>query len=1069
MNEPVLLQRLAATAGREPGRAAFVFIEDDGSERVLTFGQLHEDSLRLAGCLRAAAPHAARALLMHRPGPEFLVALCACLMSGITAVPTFPPSARLGARTADRFERLVADADPQLVLLERAGVARAWQAVGAGRAGQLQWLATDDTGDLAGGPAVPDAQAPAIIQYTSGSTAAPRGVMLSHDNLVANLESTATRFCVGAGSRIVSWLPPYHDMGLIGGLLPVLAYGCQVVAMAPSTFIRSPERWLEAIDRHRGTHSGGPGFAYGLCRERIAPDVLARLDLSSWQVAFCGAEAIRAGVLRAFADFAAPAGFRAASLMPCYGLAEATLMVTARAAGAGLATHARDENGQSIERTLCGAPAQDVALAIVDRHGARLADGMVGEIWVAGAQVSAGYWRHDALNAQVFGQHLDGRGGWMRTGDLGYLAAGELVVTGRVKDLIIRRGHNYYPADLEEAVALAHPAIDPGAVAAFSADGPDGEQVVVACEIRRERRRGADGDQVARAAQGALADALGIRADALVLLRPGGLPRTTSGKVSRSAARAAWAEGSLPVLEERAPQPDQRPPAAAAPLYACVARIAGRPAEQLGPGWTLGELGIDSLRTVELTLALEHELGLVAPPDSLRPGLALGELQALLAPPAPAAQGAPLPSEWPASAFQQAFLSGAGDAANGFMVTVILRVPAALDVGALEGALDWLGQRHPALGLRFVAGQAGWTAQRRAGAAIGLSRLTVAGVRDSGRRWRELLDQQVRAAIDVRAGALAHAVWFDRGVLENGVLALALHHLVVDAVSVSVIVAGLQQAYERLAQGQPLPQPQPDGYPAWVLAMHARAADPAWRAAELPRWADAVPARPAADDERFERSAVFTLDAAASGRFLTRFADSAARHDALLAAWTHAWAALSGERQVTVMLEHHGRGRCGGAPLDAVGWMVNFYPITLAPDADIAAHAEHTARSHAALAAHAAGYGLLRFGPAAAGAAQAGAAPRLGFAYRAEVDQGFRAGSRFAVLSVDHQGPGWLRARAAHGLLPDVELLASLVAGKLVWFLGYRPGAIAAQQVRALGDGVGDALARLLDAVYPNP
>jgi nonribosomal peptide synthetase protein BlmVI len=645
----------------------------------------------------------------------------------------------------------------------------------------------------------------------------------------------------------------------------------------------------------------------------------------------------------------------------------------------------------------------------------------------------------------------------MRTGDLGYLHEGELVVTGRLKDMVILRGRNYYPADLEEAAALSHPAIDPAGVAAFGVDGADGERLVLACEIRRDSRRGLDPVQAARAVQGALAAALEVRADHMTLVRPGGLPRTTSGKVSRSAARAAWLAGALPLVAQ-GPAPPRS--AASLPLLECVARMAGRPVEQLGIDWTLGELGIDSLRRVELALTLEHELGLAVPLESLAPELRLDELLRILTPlgqEAPATREGETRSVFPPSPNQAAYLALAGDLANEFFEIVYLRVPPALDADALERALAWIAQRHPALRLRFASAAGEWRAMLRTdGPAIGLSRLTVAGVTESGRRWRELLLERVRAAVDVEHGALAHAVWFDRGLLEHGVLALALHHLVVDAVSVSIIVTTLQQAYQRLCRGHELAAAREDGYLDWLLDQPRRAMDPALAASQRD-WLGHETARrqqPAAGVE-LDAAARFSLSAFDNDRFLARFADSRARHDALLAALTQAWAEASGEACVHVLLEHHGRGGAGEAPPDAVGWMVNFYSLALTVAPDSEKHYERTRAAHTAVPVQGAGF--------EAGAQMASLPPaKLGFVYRGAVDEGFRRDSVFGLLSVDQIYAGWRRVRERAGLSPQVEVLGALAENRLVCTVTTR--LLPAGRAASLAAAMELCLVRLLDA-----
>ncbi|WBS03684.1 AMP-binding protein [Pseudoduganella sp. SL102] len=1076
----VLVDQLRLHAARHPGRVALTFLED-GDTRTLTFGALLQDAERIAARLLADLPFARRALLLHRPGPAFLAALCGCWIAGVTPVPTYPPGYRPGSRAADRFARLAADADPQAVLIDSAGLARAWQA-GAGALPGVGWLATDADGPVLGaGPAAGGAQAAgaddalALIQYTSGSTGTPRGVRLSHANLAANLATIAQRFRSTPDQVIVSWLPPYHDMGLVGGLLPVLAFGNPLVQMAPASFVAQPLRWLRAIAAqgganegaeegarggvHPGVISGGPNFAFELCVRKLAAADVEGLDLSGWRVAFCGAETVRPETLRRFAALLAPTGFDPEALLPCYGLAEATLLASGRF---GLRTHLVD----GVERTLCGPPADGVALAIVDGAGRPLADGTPGEIWIAGAGVSAGYWRKDAVDAAQFGQRLevDPRH-WLRSGDLGYLHDGELVVTGRLKDLIILRGRNVYPADAEDAAARSHPALDPAGIAAFGiddTDGADGEQLVLACELRRDSRH-TDPVQVERAVQAALADMLALRAAHVVLLRPGALPRTTSGKISRSAARDAWLAGTLAVIA--------RPAVAAAegmqeimheaPLLAIAARLAGVPAGQVDAGWTLGELGIDSLASVELLLALEHELGATVPAGCLAPDLSLEQLQALLAPAGPGAAG-DLPARLPPSPQQLAFLDAGVPDPDAFIEIVHLRVPAAVDRPALEGALAWLARRHPALRLRFVRGPAGWEVVTD-GAPFALERLGAEQAGQDPAGWRQALLARIGAAIGVGHGALAHAVWLDRGPLHNGMLVLALHHLVVDAASIAILVTGLQQAYTRILASEPLPSGR-DGYGQWLLAQATPGGAPS--PAELDYWravcGAAAPRQPdqAAD---LEPAMQFRLDPEANRLFLARYPDSAARRDALLAAFAHAWMAeqggTAGRDHALVRLEHHGRDSHLAQPAaSAVGWMVSYYPVRIdAAGGPPAAQVDAVRRTHAAVPDGGAGY-------AAARRMLALREPELAFSYRGAVDEGFRGGGLFPVLGFEHPGvQTWVQACARNGTLPVLDAQASLVGGTLVCQFAHQPSRIAVPIVRVIAARMEAFLLALLD------
>ncbi|WP_444453224.1 fatty acyl-AMP ligase [Rhodobacter capsulatus] len=390
-----------------------------------------------------------------------------------------------------------------------------------------------------------------FLQYTSGSTADPRGVIVTHANLMANMEMIRIAFRHDSETRMVSWLPLFHDMGLVGGMLQPLYLGAETVLMSPMDFIQRPLRWLRAIARYRGTSSGGPNFAYALCADRIRPEQLEGLDLSSWRVAFCGAEPVRAADLRRFAAGLAPAGFDPKALFPCYGMAETTLFVSGGPAGSGLtcaATPAAPGRVDRVERVICGRGAEGQDLAIVDPETChRLPDGQVGEVWVAGPHVGAGYWQQADHSRATFQARIDGEDihkTFLRTGDLGLMQAGGLVIVGRLKEVVIVRGAKHHPEDIEAAAARAHPALS-STVAAFAIEREGAEALIILQEVKRGHQAGPDLEPAAQAVSAVVCEGFGVRPSEVVLVRPGTLPRTTSNKIRRSACRTAYLTGAL--------------------------------------------------------------------------------------------------------------------------------------------------------------------------------------------------------------------------------------------------------------------------------------------------------------------------------------------------------------------------------------------------------------------------------------------------------------------------------------------------------------------------------------------
>ncbi|HEY4588890.1 MAG TPA: fatty acyl-AMP ligase, partial [Thermoanaerobaculia bacterium] len=476
-----LVELLSRRAQAQPERRAYTFLLDGEREEVhLSYGELDRQARSIAARLQALGVAGERALLLYPPGLQYAAAFFGCLYAGVTAVPVYPPRPN---RPDPRFLAILSDARARVVLTTSAILPNAERLL-AGKA-PVVWLATDGLDEGAEEQLEP-AVSPediAFLQYTSGSTSAPKGVMVSHGNLIHNERLIQAAFGVGPDSVVVGWLPLYHDMGLIGNLLQPLWAGCSCVLMSPVDFLQKPLRWLAAVSRYGGTVSGGPNFAYDLCSRKIRPEDRAGLDLSRWEVAFNGAEPVRAETLERFAAAFAPCGFRRSAFFPCYGLAEATLFVT----GAGREEPpvvgrfrvpdlernraVADDAGRALVSSGRATPppvGQEVA--IVDPESRLpLADGEVGEIWVAGPSVAQGYWsRPEPTEATFRAFTVSGAGPFLRTGDLGFLSGGELFVTGRAKDLIIIRGRNHYPQDVELTVESSHAALRPGCCAAFA-------------------------------------------------------------------------------------------------------------------------------------------------------------------------------------------------------------------------------------------------------------------------------------------------------------------------------------------------------------------------------------------------------------------------------------------------------------------------------------------------------------------------------------------------------------------------------------------------------------------------
>ena len=623
-----LVDLLDYRAAQQPDHIVFRFINSDGREDgTLTFAQLQARARTIATHLAEHVVPGDRVVLLVPPGLEYVAAFFGCLLAGAVAVPAYPPNPR---RADPRVARIVADCGARLALASDALMARldGWLAL-TPELGGLTWL---DAARLAEGsaagwraPSVTGASL-AMLQYTSGSTGDPRGVMLAHSNLLHN---SATIHRVSAhrpGDNGVFWLPPFHDMGLIGGILQPVYAGLSAALMAPATFLQRPLRWLEAMSRYRATTSGAPNFAYDLCVERITDEERASLDLSAWRTSFNGAEPIRADTIARFGDAFASSGLRRDVILPCYGLAEGTLLVSGgpaerppllvhadrRALESGELRKPREGAPEAV-LVASGLPVPDETVAIVDPdRRVRCEDGDVGEIWVAGASVAAGYWNRPEETAATFQARLAGSGeSFLRTGDLGVFVGGQLVVTGRLKDLVILEGRNYYAHDIEVAAERSHSSLRAGYAAAFSVAGDSRERLVLVAEVTRHHRSEED-SALFQAVRTELAGTIGIVPDEIVLIRQNTIPRTSSGKIQRRACRVAFLAGELEVVGRWKVKGSD----VVAPKDAITAFVIDWVREELAvdpakldPRTRLRDLGLDSLAATRMLVALEGRFG----------------------------------------------------------------------------------------------------------------------------------------------------------------------------------------------------------------------------------------------------------------------------------------------------------------------------------------------------------------------------------------------------------------------------------------------------------------------------
>lgn len=562
---------LAQRADESPGRKVFTMVESDQSEQTLTYLELHRKAQDIAALLREEMPEEGRALLLFPPGLDYVCALYGCFQAGVVAVSAPPPQPNRLHRTLPRLQAIAADAEIDAVLtadfIREAAQSEAGSFLKEGPLGEAKWIATDTAPE--GGEvevARPSLAEMTFLQYTSGSTRAPRGVMLSHQNLDENLHLILNSLGQVPLENFESlvWLPPYHDMGLIAGVLHPVRFDLPGILMSPLTVIKRPARWLEAISKYRVVGSCGPNFAFDLCVRRVSPETCEQLDLSPWKVAFNGAEPIRAETLDAFCEKFGPCGFSRDTFQPCYGLAEATLIVTSsdkekeptlleadeRALENGFV---RAAAGEAATKVLVGSGSvlEGGKLAIADADGRRCEEGEIGEIWCAGPGVALGYWGDPEETAHAFGATLADEPDtpYLRTGDLGAIVDGELFVVGRVKELIIVNGRNIHPHDIEYSAEAASPLVRAHCGAAFEQEVEGEVRIGLLLEVDPPED-GESYEEIMAAVRKRVAADLDLPLYWVGLCPRGTVPKTTSGKIQRLLCRTLIAEDEVELLAE---------------------------------------------------------------------------------------------------------------------------------------------------------------------------------------------------------------------------------------------------------------------------------------------------------------------------------------------------------------------------------------------------------------------------------------------------------------------------------------------------------------------------------------
>ena len=950
-----LIDVLRSRSQVEPRKTVYRFLADGETEQEsITYEQLDRKCRAIGSELQQHGLSDERALLLYPPGIEYIAAFFGCLYARVIPVPLYPPRPHQRSHKAGRLRGVLEDAQPAIALTSTALAASVTSLL---EGGPIRTQATDGIAlDLADEwvPPIAGADKIAFLQYTSGSTAQPKGVMVTHRNLLHNTRLMQECFELAENSRSVIWLPPYHDMGLIGGIIAPVCVGFEAVLMPPGQFLQRPARWLKAISRYRATVSGGPNFAYELCVRHIFPDQSEGLDLSTWRAAFNGAEPVHSETIERFVERFRSSGFRHEAMCPCYGLAESTLIVSGsrpseppvarafRSAEQSGGEVEPDDSGQALASSGRGFDGETIAIVDPEKR-LRCMERQVGEIWVQGPSVAAGYWRRPEESEQVFRARLaTGQGPFLRTGDLGFLSDGELFVSARLKDLIIIRGRNFYPQDIELTVERCSPGLRPSASAAFAVNTGRGEGLAIVQEVERQWRHG-DLNELIDTIRRSIAEQHEIEPCAIALVKPGTIPKTTSGKVQRFACREAFSSGSLDCLVcSRLPSDWQEAPTAAVPFGAMpsadrpaairtflqseIARRLGTEPRTVDSGKPLISLGIDSLNSVEIQHALESVTGFALPLSTLLGEATVDEIATAMATahrrsgPLPVAAPQQDGALFPLSHGQRAlwYLNRIAPAASAYNLVSAMRTTSAIYVDAFERALMRLMQRHACLRTRFVDrdGEPFQTVDRMTALPLCVEDSTGSTDHALRRRMAELAHRPFE--LDVAPSFRVH-LFVRPGIDQH--LVFVFHHIIVDLWSFAIIVRDLSAAYQSEIRGcdagsAPLPFQFSD-YVRWQSELLDGPVGASlwdyWQqqlSGDLPVLA--LPAaRPRPPVETFEgASETLTLDA----ELTTKLRDFSREHGAtlyvtLLAAFEVLLARYSGSNDVLVGSPASGRTR----------------------------------------------------------------------------------------------------------------------------------------------------------------
>ena len=851
-----VVELLNCRTHQQPNADAFTFLEDGESvETKFTYRELDRRSRQIAAQLQGLGLKGERALLLYPSGLDYLAAFFGCLYAGVIAVPAYPPQ---NQRRTPRIRSIVADAQPAIALTTELLLPKMESLLGT--IGNLQWLATDNlkVGREANWQQpILERDSIAFLQYTSGSTGIPKGVMVSHGNILHNAAMTYRWMGHSPESVFVSWLPIYHDMGLIGGILQPLYGGFPCILMSPTSFLQRPYRWLQAISRYRGTTSGAPNFAYELCSQKITPEQRATLDLSNWQVAFNGAEPIRGETLEFFATTFADCGFRQSAFYPCYGMAETTLLVSGGDRDTGYKTQAVDKlalaedkiveaSGEKDSKVLvgCGKSIPDLEIAIVNPETFTVCSTEeVGEIWVRGDSVAQGYWNRPEETKETFQVETippsppriplrlsatrvrspyEGGKDFLRTGDLGFLdEAGELFITGRLKDLIIIRGRNLYPQDIELTTERSHDALRLGSNAAFTVEVDNEERLVVVQEL--EFRAKPNFEEVIVAIRQEVTETHEIEVYGVVLIKPGSIPKTSSGKIQRRATRDLFIEKTLKIVSDsiletkefidRQPKltrtellqhsPQKAQLLLEAYVQTEIARILKRLPEEVEINSPLTSLGLDSLKVFELKNQIESDLGVDIAIADLFSGLTMRSLATKILAQLEVAkdlESIPLQRINTGNNIHPVSLAQARlwfldrlKAGNAYNISFAVRIEGNLDVEHLEECIEGVISRQEILRTSFRTLDGKPVQVIHPDLAVALEIVDV-----SKSNVGEIATKEHQQAFDLTKLPLLRLQLLQLSSAEY-ILLLTMHHIIADGLSAEVFMTEVARRYQGLA------------------------------------------------------------------------------------------------------------------------------------------------------------------------------------------------------------------------------------------------------------------------------